>query len=75
MIDTMPDIVPIVDREPSLPGLVVATGMSAHGFGIGPAYGKAIAHLIAGKEVGHKMHRFRATRFSDGSKLNPGPSL
>jgi len=75
MIDTMPDIVPIVDRMPQLPGLTVATGMSAHGFGIGPAYGKAIAHIVAGTDVGHDMRRFRAGRFADGSQLDPGPSL
>lgn len=75
MIDTMPDIVPIVDRAPQMPGLIIATGMSAHGFGIGPAYGKAIANIVAGKSVGHDMRRFRFGRFTDGSALNPGPSL
>ncbi len=35
MIDTMPDVVPVVDRVPALSGLVIATGMSGHGFGIG----------------------------------------
>lgn len=35
MIDTMPDVVPIVDHVPELDGLILATGMSAHGFGIG----------------------------------------
>lgn len=59
MIDAMPDVVPVVDRVPAVDGLIVATGMSAHGFGIGPAFGKAIAHMAAGRDVGHDMHRFR----------------
>ncbi len=37
MIDTLPDVVPIVDHAP-IPGLTIATGMSGHGFGIGPAW-------------------------------------
>ncbi len=40
MIDAMPDIVPIVDRAPNLQGLIIATGMSGHGFGIGPGLAK-----------------------------------
>ncbi len=75
MIDVMPDIVPIVDRVPSLNGLIIATGMSGHGFGIGPGFGKIIAAMAQGKPVGYDMSRFRFSRFSDGSKLRPGPSI
>ncbi|ARP67268.1 MULTISPECIES: FAD-dependent oxidoreductase [Mesorhizobium] len=39
MIDAMPDVVPIVDRAAAILGLVIATGMSSHGFGIGPGMG------------------------------------
>ncbi len=75
MIDAMPDIVPIVDRVPDLEGLIVATGMSGHGFGIGPAFGKIIAQ-IANKETSeHDLTRFRFTRFSDGSTLDIGPNI
>lgn len=75
MIDAMPDVVPVVDRVPGLEGLIVATGMSGHGFGIGPGFGKAIAHLAAGRLTGHDLTRFRFSRFTDGSRLVPGPSL
>ncbi|SMY07765.1 NAD(P)/FAD-dependent oxidoreductase [Flavimaricola marinus] len=75
MIDTMPDVVPVVDRAESLPGLTIATGMSGHGFGIGPAFGRIAAALVQGKEPGHDLSRFRLSRFSDGSKLVLGPSL
>ena len=75
MIDTMPDVVPVVDRVAAVPGLVVATGMSGHGFGIGPGMGRVVADLVAGDAVGHDLARFRLSRFSDGSRLVPGPSL
>jgi glycine/D-amino acid oxidase-like deaminating enzyme len=75
MIDTIPDVVPVVDRVAAIPGLVVATGMCGHGFGIGPGMGRVVADLVAGRPVGHDLSRFRLSRFSDGSKLVPGPSL
>ncbi len=74
MIDTMPDTVPVVDHAP-IPGLFIATGMSGHGFGIGPAFGRIIADMVMGYPPGHDMTRFRLSRFTDGSRLVPGPSL
>ncbi len=75
MIDMIPDIVPVIDRVAALPGLVVATGMCGHGFGIGPGVGRVVADLVAGADVGHDLTRFRLSRFSDGSRLVPGPTL
>jgi glycine/D-amino acid oxidase-like deaminating enzyme len=74
MIDTMPDVVPVVDHAP-IPGLIIATGMSGHGFGIGPGMGRVVASLVAGEDPGHDLSRFRLSRFSDGTKIAPGPSL
>jgi glycine/D-amino acid oxidase-like deaminating enzyme len=74
MIDTMPDVVPVIDHAP-IPGLTIATGMSGHGFGIGPGIGRVVASLVMGQEVGHDLSRFRLSRFTDGSKIAPGPSL
>lgn len=75
MIDTMPDIVPVIDRAAAIPGLTIATGMSGHGFGIGPAIGRVVADLVMGKDTGHDLSRFRLSRFTDGTKIEPGPSL
>ena len=75
MIDAMPDVVPIIDRVPSMSGLLIATGMSGHGFGIGPAIGRIVADMIQGNATGHDLHRFRFSRFTDGSPIQPGPSL
>jgi glycine/D-amino acid oxidase-like deaminating enzyme len=75
MIDTMPDVVPVVDHVAAIPGLTVATGMSGHGFGIGPGMGRVVASLVAGDDPGHDMTRFRLSRFTDGSPLVRGPGL
>ena len=75
MIDTLPDLVPIIDEVPHLSGLWIGTGMSGHGFGIGPAFGRILADMMSGGEAGHDMSRFRFSRFSDGSKLVMGPGL
>ena len=75
MIDAMPDLVPIVDRVPQLPALIVSTGMSGHGFGIGPAFGRIIAQIACEEKSEHDLQRFRFSRFSDGSRLDIGPSI
>jgi len=75
MIDAMPDMVPIVDRVPTHEGLLIATGMSGHGFGIAPAFGRIIAQMACGEKSEHDLKRFRFNRFTDGSRLNIGPSI
>ena len=75
MIDTMPDVVPVLDRASAVPGLVIATGLSGHGFGIGPGFGRVIADLVRGRATGHDLSRFRLTRFTDGSKLKVATGL
>ena len=74
MIDSLPDVVPILDHAP-IPGVTIATGMSGHGFGIGPGIGRVVADLVTGRAVGHDLARFRLSRFTDGSRIEPGPSL
>ena len=75
MIDATPDVVPVMDQVPNKPGLFLASGFSGHGFGIGPAAGRVMSDLVQGNDIGHDLSRFRASRFSDGSKLKRGPSL
>jgi len=75
MIDSTPDVVPYVDEVREMPGLIVATGMSGHGFGIGPAFGQIVAGLAAGRTPDFDLTRFRLNRFKDGSKIELGPSL
>ncbi|WP_299782821.1 FAD-binding oxidoreductase [uncultured Roseobacter sp.] len=75
MIDTMPDVVPVVDRVCALPGLTLGTGMSGHGFGIGPAMGRILADIVMGNPPGHDLTRFRLDRFTDGTPMVLGPAL
>ncbi len=75
MIDVLPDVVPVVDRAAKIPGLIVATGMCGHGFGIGPAFGRILADMARGEEPGHDLSRFSMTRFSTGARLVPGPNI
>jgi glycine/D-amino acid oxidase-like deaminating enzyme len=67
--------VPVIDRVAALPGLVLGTGLSGHGFGIGPAVGRALAALALDEAPAHDLGRFRLARFTDGGRLVPGPSL
>jgi len=80
MIDTMPDIVPVIDTADSSKsdtpsGLTIATGFSGHGFGIGPAAGKLVADKVCQKPVAYDLTRFRFNRFSDGSAISLGPAI
>lgn len=75
MIDTMPDVVPVIDHVPSIGGLVIATGFSGHGFGIGPGAGKIVAELVQNKPPSHDLTRFRFNRFTDGTAIDLGPVL
>ena len=54
---------------------IIATGMSGHGFGIGPSYGKIIAQIACAEKSEHDLKRFRFSRFSDGSPLDIGPGI
>jgi glycine/D-amino acid oxidase-like deaminating enzyme len=74
MIDTLPDVVPVIGPAP-LAGLFVLTGLSGHGFGIGPGVGRVMADIVEGRSPGHDLTRFRWERFSDGTPIRPGPSL
>jgi len=75
MIDATPDVVPVLDSIGSHPGLFLASGFSGHGFGIGPGAGKVMANLVTGRPTGFDLERFRFSRFSDGSKIRPGPAI
>ncbi len=73
MIDVTPDAVPTLGEADKMKGLFIATGLSGHGFGIGPAIGRIMADLLTAREPGHDLSRFRPSRFFDGSEIIPGP--
>lgn len=69
MIETTPDVVPIFDESDKIPGFYIATGLSGHGFGIGPGAGYALAGMLSGNDTGIDLTPFRLNRFYDGSKI------
>ncbi|MEX0977050.1 MAG: FAD-binding oxidoreductase [Woeseia sp.] len=71
MVETSPDVVPIICPIDSLPGFHLATGFSGHGFGIGPGAGKAIAGMLTNTDSGIALSEFRLQRFFDGSPIRP----
>lgn len=73
MIDVTPDAVPTLGESTEIAGLFIATGLSGHGFGIGPGVGRVMADLIRGRDPGHDLRRFRPARFFDGTPIEPGP--
>ena len=75
MVETTPDVIPVIDQAESIPGFYVATGFSGHGFGIGPGAGKAIAGMLTGTDSGIGLHEFRLGRFFDGTKLELEASI
>jgi glycine/D-amino acid oxidase-like deaminating enzyme len=70
LIDVTPDAVPAISPAVSLPGLVIATGFSGHGFGIGPGAGRLAADLAtnATPVVDPKPYRLERFARSKGKK-------
>lgn len=48
IIDVMPDAVPVIGPVEGHPGLILSTGYSGHGFGLGPGAGRLTADLVTG---------------------------
>jgi glycine/D-amino acid oxidase-like deaminating enzyme len=74
-IDATPDAVPVISPVKSLPGLIIATGFSGHGFGIGPAAGHLAADLATGNMPIADPSPFRYERFIDGTKHRPSTGV
>ena len=75
LIDATPDAVPAISTVDNLPGLVLATGFSGHGFGLGPGAGRLAAELVTGQDpvvdpVPFKLGRFSRSEF-DPAALEP----
>jgi glycine/D-amino acid oxidase-like deaminating enzyme len=74
-IDVTPDLTPCIDAVAAVPGLVLATGFSGHGFGIGPGAGRLSAELALGETPCVDPRPFRLARFRDGSPLVLGAEI
>jgi glycine/D-amino acid oxidase-like deaminating enzyme len=69
MIDVTPDAVPVISPVEAVAGFFIATGFSAHGFGIGPGAGRLMADLVSGDTPVVDPTPFRLSRFFDGSEI------
>ncbi|HEV2363163.1 MAG TPA: FAD-binding oxidoreductase [Caulobacteraceae bacterium] len=75
LIDSTPDIIPVIDKVAAVPGFHIATGFSGHGFGIGPAAGRLMADIVTGRAPIVDPTPLRFSRFGDGSKIEPMSGL
>ena len=64
LIDATPDSLPVISPVARLPGFFLATGFSAHGFGIAPAAGQLAADLVMGDAPIADPTPFRFDRFA-----------
>ncbi|WP_244818269.1 FAD-binding oxidoreductase [Caballeronia sp. Lep1P3] len=69
-IDTTPDLVPVISKVETKPGLVIASGFSGHGFGLGPGAGMLVSQLVMDDAPQFELRPYRLERFSDGTVLN-----
>ncbi len=63
MIDVTPDELPIISPVAKIPGLILSTGFSGHGFGVGPGVGKVTAELALGHQPSVDLSPFMVERF------------
>ncbi|SEG80897.1 NAD(P)/FAD-dependent oxidoreductase [Bosea lathyri] len=66
-IDVLPDALPVLDAPGGIAGLIVATGFSGHGFGLGPAVGRHVARLAKGDAPAEILAPLRFDRFARGT--------
>ena len=75
IVETSPDMVPVMCESQKIGGFFIATGFSGHGFGIGPGAGKASADMITNADNALDLSEFRLQRFFDGSPIRPQSSI
>jgi glycine/D-amino acid oxidase-like deaminating enzyme len=71
VIDATPDLVPVIGEVGRPRGLVVATGFSGHGFGMGPIAGRLVAELVVDGKPSLDITPFRFSRFAEGAAGRP----
>lgn len=71
MIDATPDALPVIDAAGEPEGYYILTGLSGHGFGMGPGAGLLMSELITRGEARVDLSPFRLSRFFDGTPMRP----
>lgn len=75
VIDATPDGVPVIDGVDNVPGLFIASGLSGHGFGAGPAVGQLMAQIVMGTPTTVSPRPFRLNRFHSTRHLATANSV
>jgi len=65
IIEVTPDELPVLGPIPGIEGLVVATGFSGHGFGIGPIAGRLMTEVIVDGKASLDIGDFHFSRFAE----------
>jgi glycine/D-amino acid oxidase-like deaminating enzyme len=69
LIDTSPDLVPVISRVEQLPVYVIAAGFSGHGFAIGPGAGRLVSDIVLNETPMTDISPYTLSRFLDGSAI------
>jgi glycine/D-amino acid oxidase-like deaminating enzyme len=71
LLDVTADSIPVISTVDKIPGFLVGTGFSGHGFTLGPGAGHVLADLAVGEDPVVDITPFRVSRFWDGSRPRP----
>lgn len=63
IIDVSPDEVPLIGPVAGADGMILASGLSGHGFGLGPGAGMLAAQMATGRDPVADPTHFRLDRF------------
>jgi glycine/D-amino acid oxidase-like deaminating enzyme len=66
----LPDMLPVIDRSETMPGLVHAFGFSGHGFQLAPGVGAVLADLVATGVTETPLEAFALARFAGGGRVD-----
>jgi glycine/D-amino acid oxidase-like deaminating enzyme len=69
LIDTTPDLVPVITEARTIPGLIIASGFSGHGFGLGPGAGKLVSQMVLNETPYCDIAPFSLSRFDKGQAI------
>ena len=75
MVETTPDVLPVMGQVGDVDGYHIATGLSGHGFGIGPGAGKVLAAMLTNANNPIDLKPFRLSRFFDGTPIRPQTTI
>lgn len=67
IIDSTPDLLPVLGPVAGLKGFFFATGFSGHGFAMGPPVGYLVAEWLADGKPSLDLHEMRFERFREGA--------